>query len=108
MKAIITSALIVLLLLNVTALKAQKKEPMPDYGSWQLVTNVSDKSRVTVQFFSSDGILMYEETLYNTRLNMNRRKTLRRLNAVLKHVHETWVKNKEKLHTKDLSMKLRS
>ena len=84
---------------------AQQRDPMPDSCSWQLVSNIHEKSKVTVQFYTGDGTLMYEETLYNTKLNINRKKTVRHLNAVMQQVYNNWVMNKTTGGERDLIAK---
>src|SRR5688572_32802688 len=84
---------------------AQQQDTMPDSCSWQLVSNIHDKSKVTVQFYTGTGILMYEETLYNTKLNLNKRKTVRHLNAVLQQVYSNWVMTKSSMSEKDIIAK---
>ena len=79
----------------------RKKFVIPDYATWQLVSNINDKSKVTVQFFSPDGILMYEETLHNVKLDITKKRTVHRLNEVLKQVHEAWVKDKVRMSEKE-------
>ena len=93
-KMISATVLTMVILFAAMAVSAQQRDTAPDNCSWQLVSNIQDKSTVTVQFYTSDGILMYEETLRNTKLNINKRKTVRHLNAVLKEVYSNWVKNK--------------
>ena len=93
MKKIIFAVVLLIGVLITTRSDAQQRDPMPDSCSWQLVSNIHDKSKVTVQFYSGEGVLMYEETLYNTKLNINRKKTVRHLNAVMQQVYNNWVMN---------------
>lgn len=103
MKKVLIPALVTLFILSgASQLQAQKREPMPDNATWQLVSNINNKSTVTVQFYTNDGILMYEETLHNVKLNIQKKKTVRKLNAVLKQVHSNWVINRSKTAETDL------
>jgi hypothetical protein len=105
MKKIIPTLMVLVMTLSGFVLNAQQKETITDNASWQLVSNVQDKSKVTVQFFTKEGILMYEETLYNVKLNLNKKKTIRHLNAVLKEVYTTWVNKRVKTTETDLIAK---
>lgn len=106
MKRLISTAVLTMAILFLaTGASAQQKDVTPDNGSWQLVSNLQDKSKVTVQFYTNDGTLMYEETLHNTRLNINKRKTVRHLNTVLKEVYTNWVKNRSVTTEKDIIAK---
>jgi hypothetical protein len=91
-KLVLSASLVMLVLLTTADTHAQKKQAMPEYATWQIVSNINDKSKVTVQFFTLNGTLMYEETLHNIKLDVTKKKTVRRLNEVLKQVHEAWVK----------------
>ena len=101
-KIIFAFALTIGVLISASA-DAQQSDSTPDSCSWQLVSNKHDKSKLTVQFYTGEGILMYEETLYNTKLNLNRKKTVRHLNAVLHRVYNNWVMNN--LNERDLIAK---
>jgi len=106
MKSTMHAALLAVSLLLLNATTHAQSKAQTDHGNWQLVSRNCSPSKLTVQFFSNDGSLMYEETLYNVKLNIERRKTVRRLNEVLKQVHETWVKNKIPLNQRDIIAKM--
>ncbi|HEX6181915.1 MAG TPA: hypothetical protein VFZ47_11765 [Chitinophagaceae bacterium] len=93
MKKIIFAVVLLIGVLITTRSDAQQRDSIPDNCSWQLVSNILEKSKVTVQFYTGEGVLMYEETLYNTKLNINRKKTVRHLNAVMQQVYNNWVMN---------------
>ncbi len=104
-KIIFATVLIIGVLFAATNSYAQQQDSISDSCSWQLVSNIHDKSKVTVQFYTGTGILMYEETLYNTKLNLNKRKTVRHLNAVLQQVYNNWVMTKSAISERDLIAK---
>lgn len=103
MKKLITSMLLVTVFtVSAIATKAQQTHAASDSASWQLVSNTHDKSKVTVQFYTNAGVLMYEETVYNRKLNITKKKTVRQLNAVLQQVYNRWVMNGSKTAETDL------
>ena len=104
-KIIFATFLTIGVLSTAVTANAQKRDTTPDSCSWQLVSNIHDKSKVTVQFYTNSGTLMYEETLYNAKLNINKRKTVRHLNAVLQQVYNNWVMNNSKTSERDLIAK---
>ncbi|HYF31674.1 MAG TPA: hypothetical protein VD993_11190 [Chitinophagaceae bacterium] len=105
MKKMISVSVLVVSFLFITAGSMAQQAPVTDSASWQLVSNIHDPSKVTVQFYSSNGILMYEETLYNTKLNINKKKTVRKLNTLLSQVYTNWVMNRQRTTEKDLIAK---
>lgn len=88
--AITTGAL--LLATGMDAL-AQEKDGPSGWGSWQLVSNVSNPKTVNVQFYNAAGVLMYEEKVEGRRLNPARRKVCRQLDEALATAYLSWSKN---------------
>jgi hypothetical protein len=94
MKKNIIALLVALFYLTFSSpLSAQKQKYVPEKGHWQLVSNIHDKKTVTVQFYTDQGIKMYEETVSNTRMNVARKKVRRQLYYALKEAYSEWTKN---------------
>ena len=89
---IIFPTILILFLSGYGAFAQQKNEPEVK-GFWQLVSNISDKKTVTVQFYTSEGQLMYQETLHNVKLKAERKKVQRKLNEALKETYQAWTMN---------------
>ena len=93
-KFILVTVLSLIMVCVATSLKAQVRDTPFAGCTWQLVSNIHEPSKVTVQFYTGDGVLMHEETLYNKKLNISKRKTVRRLNEALRQVYHSWVINR--------------
>lgn len=92
-----------LLLAAATGAQAQKKEEGKSWGSWQLVSNVTNPGSVNVQFYNTEGVLMYEERIEGRRLNPARRKVCRRLDNALAVAYHSWTGEKtSKMEAKNL------
>jgi hypothetical protein len=90
-KNLITIAAVLLFIFICTNTFAQKKNDyVSEKGHWQLVSNVHDKKTVTVQFYTVDGTKIYEETLYHTKLNADRKKVRRQLYLALEDACTQW------------------
>lgn len=83
-----------LLLAAATGAQAQKKEEVQSRGSWQLVSNVTNPRSTTVQFYNTEGVLMYEERIEGRRLNPARRKVCCRLDNALAVAYHSWTGEK--------------
>ena len=93
-KNIITLLVISFYLALSTPLSAQKQNKyVPEKGHWQLVSNIHDKKTVTVQFYTNDGIKIYEETLTNVKMNVSRKKVRKQLYYALKEAYGEWIQN---------------
>jgi hypothetical protein len=94
MKKNIIALLVTLFYLTYSSsLSAQKQKYVPEKGHWQLVSNIRDKKTVTVQFYTNEGIKMYEETLNNVRMNVSRKKVRKQLYYALKEAYGEWMQN---------------
>jgi hypothetical protein len=63
---------------------AQRKAcPMPENGSWQLVTNDHHPRKVTIKFFDLSGHLVYQEHLIGASPDWHKKSTCRALNRSL-------------------------
>jgi len=82
----ITAMMLVASMLIAGVANGQKKSQIPENGSWQLVSNKASKKNVTIQFYTNDGKLIYEEKLVNVKLNINRPRVVRKLNKALNEV----------------------
>jgi hypothetical protein len=90
-KNLIAAFIVSLFIFLNTACSAQKKSSyIPEKGYWVLVSNKHDKKNVTVQFYTNDNTMIYEETLHNTRLNANRKKLRMQLCAALTEAYDQW------------------
>ena len=67
-----------------TAAQAQKK--LPKTGFWVVEDNLRTKEGSTVRFYTESGTLIYEEKLEDLRLNITRKKVVKRLDATLSQV----------------------
>ena len=81
---------------------AQKKDYIPEKGYWVLVSNTHQKKIVTVQFYSDDHKLMYQETLQNAGLNVERKKVRRQLYSALKETYQIWAATNTVPSAKDI------
>lgn len=89
-------------LLSLSSMKvAAQSNTTAEKGHWQLVSNIHEKKMVTVQFYSANEELMYEETL-KTRLNVSRKKVRRQLDEALTKVNQAWAITHMKPSFKDL------
>lgn len=61
-----------------------------DKGYWQVESNIHSPWNSTISFFNNDGIMVYKETLVNVPLNLQRKRTLRRLKKVLDRSVVAW------------------
>src|SRR4051812_43625406 len=110
MKKNIFTAIILVFFITLTGAKlsAQKKtDYIPEKGHWQLVSNIHEKKVITVQFYSAEGDLMYEETVTNRKLNVNRKEVRRQLYYALQEAYEAWAATHVQVQTKDLIAKRR-
>lgn len=73
---------------------AQSKARPSAWGSWQLVSNVATPRSASVQFYNSEGVLMYEERVEGRRLNPARRKVCRQLDDALAVAYQSWKEDK--------------
>ena len=93
MKKSIIPAIIFSLLISLCSLKssAQKKiKYNPDKGFWVLISNVHQKKVVTVQFYSNENKLIYQEMVTNVKLDINRRKVRHKLYRALNEAYRIW------------------
>jgi hypothetical protein len=107
MKKIYLPAILLIFVLSFAGLSssAQKKTNyIPQQGYWQLVSNVHNKGVVTVQFYSEDNELMYQETV-NNRMNVNRRKVRRQLYLALQEAYGVYAATHAMPVAKDLIAK---
>lgn len=74
---------------------AQKKNPLPEKGFWQLVSNTNEKKNTLVQFYDNSSNLIYEERVTGVRMNIKRKKTLLHLKVALEKAMAVWDETKE-------------
>jgi|SRR5215213_6576310 len=89
-----TAVMSFLLMLVIAPCFAQKKPgDISSRGHWQLVSNIHDKKTITVQFYTDQNNMIYEEKLTNARMNTKRRKIRRQLNLALEEAYNQWTAN---------------
>ncbi len=94
---------LLLLLFSTMAASAQtKKQPMPAEGFWVIENNVKSPKESTVFFYNQDQTLIYKESISGKKLNVNRKKIVRRLNNALTQSLIAW--NKEQVFRQNLQM----
>jgi hypothetical protein len=76
-------------------------ECVPKNGYWVLVSNLNVKKVTTVQFYTNEHELIYEEVVRNHKLDLKRLKTLRCLKRGLDSALVAWNQEKSPLYTKD-------
>lgn len=69
----------------------QKQESQ---GFWVVESNVKTPKSSMVYFYTPEGILMYKENVNDKKLKVNRRKTVKRLNAALQEIALAWQNKK--------------
>jgi hypothetical protein len=61
-----------------------------DKGYWEVESNIHSPWNSTIFFFNNDGIMVYKETLVNVPLDLQKRRTLRRLKKILDRSVTAW------------------
>ncbi len=85
-----------------SSINAQKKNYIPAEGFWVLESNVHDKKSTIIRFYTDSSVLIYEETVNNCRLNINRKKNLLDLKKGLEEAMITWNNKKDVLKNGDM------
>lgn len=80
---------------------SQKKSYVPEKGFWVLVSNVHNQKITTVQFYTNDRNLIYEEKVTGVKFKLNRRKTLLYLKEGLGKAITAWNEKREILRDKN-------
>jgi len=60
-------------------------------GYWIIESNVHVKDLTIVRFYNNANEQIYEEKLNNVALNIQRKKTVKQLNAALDKAMESWI-----------------
>jgi len=100
----LTSVIVVVafLQLAVPDAKSQSRAAcVPNNGYWILVSNLRVKKVTTVQFYTNEHQLIYEEVVRNQKMDMKRLKTLRCLKRGLDSALIAWNSQKQALYNKD-------
>ncbi|MEO6812888.1 MAG: hypothetical protein ABI172_03095 [Ginsengibacter sp.] len=94
---------LIFLALSMSSIKvsAQKRNTIPNNGFWVLVGNIHDKTTTTVQFYTNEEKLIYEEKITGVKFNLNRRKTLLYLKEGLEKAMIAWNEKGETLRDKN-------
>ncbi|RYY39936.1 MAG: hypothetical protein EOO08_08570 [Chitinophagaceae bacterium] len=79
------------LLLAAGSANAQKRQPkwVPVKGYWVVEDNINQPGVAIVYFYNQQSELVYQETV-NRRIDLDRRRTLLRLNRTLEEAVATW------------------
>ncbi|RYY61939.1 MAG: hypothetical protein EOO12_13920 [Chitinophagaceae bacterium] len=62
---------------------------VPTKGYWVVEDNINHPGKAVVYFYNRQNVLVYQETV-TCRINLDRRRTLLRLNRVLEHAVAGW------------------
>ncbi|MEO7314443.1 MAG: hypothetical protein ABIW47_04620 [Ginsengibacter sp.] len=89
-------------LLISSSINAQKKNVIPAEGFWVLESNVHNKKSTIIRFYTDKSVLIYEETVNNCRLNINRKKNVLDLNKGLEEAMVAWNNKKDVLKNGDM------
>jgi hypothetical protein len=90
MKHIFVSLLIIVLNAFVFSVaSAQEIKPQP---YWVIEDNIKIPKLSTVYFYTADHNLMYKEVVQGKKINVNRRKVVKQLNATLQELQVAWGK----------------
>ena len=85
-------------ILSLAAAAQKKSKPcMPADGFWVVESNVNDPRSSTVYFYSSSQVLVNQQEIQGKRVNIKRRKTAEKLNALLHQSLIAWRKKEEKV-----------
>ncbi|MBO9640226.1 MAG: hypothetical protein J7576_18800 [Siphonobacter aquaeclarae] len=84
---------VVLLLAGIqTGAAAQSSRPS---GYWVTESNPGQKTATTVRFYTEEHLLIYEEKVDKVRLNIERRRVVKRLNKALRLALNDWAMKKQ-------------
>jgi hypothetical protein len=90
-----------LTLLHQLEVHAQSRaECVPKSGYWVLIGNVKIKKTATVQFFTDEHQLIYEEVVRNHKMDLRRLKTVRCLKRGLDSALTAWNQQKQPIFNK--------
>ena len=88
--------------LSISDVKAQSRAAcVPKDGYWILVSNLHVKKVTTVQFYTNENQLIYEEVVRDQKMDLKRLKTLRCLKKGLDAALVAWNFQKQALYNKD-------
>ncbi len=97
-------AILLLCFFTFQSVHAQKKKNN-EIGFWQIVSQVAQPRHLTIQFYTNDRQLIYEEILTDIRLNISRKNIRRKLDRTLQEAYEFWSRNQTKPEANDLLAK---
>jgi hypothetical protein len=86
-------ATIIVSSLSLPAFAQPPKKWVPENGYWVVESNRNTPQNATVFFYNLKGDMIYKEKIEGVRVNCNRRKTAKKLNAVLQQSLLAWEKN---------------
>jgi hypothetical protein len=100
MKSIQIFTIVLAIALTTLTASAQNPAQSPDRGFWVIITNAANPYFATVKFYDLENHPIYEEQLSGVRLDVNKRKTRKRLNQSLQSALLSWETNKHLLKDK--------
>ena len=74
---------------------------LPEYGFWQLVNEKHQKRVTTVQFYTEDKELMYQEKVKGVRFNMKKTRTSRWLKEGLDKARVVWAPHRKAIFNQE-------
>ncbi len=87
---------------GIDARAQQQQPPATAEGFWVLESNVKTPETTIAYFYNNDQVLVYKEKIEGVRLNVNKRKTVKQLNAVLQQALTAWKNEKAVRENKGL------
>lgn len=89
----------IIMLLFVTAAVSAQTEKIAPWGShkgyWVVEGNINSPLQHTVRFYTNADVLVYSETVSNSKLDPKKRKVKMKLKQVLETAVIAWEKNKQ-------------
>ncbi len=80
--------------LSFASVCCQQLPPNPE-PYWIIESNLKTPEKSIVYFYTASHVLMYKESVEGRKLNVNKRKTVKQLNAALTDVLVAWQKDKK-------------
>ena len=81
-----------LFLTNVSHAQGGKRIPkwVPAKGFWVVESNVKTPENSIIYFYTNNGVVVYKERIEGTKINLARKRVLRRLKSVLDRSIAAW------------------
>ncbi|HMH20922.1 MAG TPA: hypothetical protein VK563_04060 [Puia sp.] len=100
MRTVNKIALVILVLLfsSRQGYSQQKAAYIPEHGFWQLVNEKDQKGVTTVQFYTDNSELIYQENMKGIKFNMKKAKTFRWLKEGLDRATVAWNERRKAIY----------